>query len=67
MERLGLLYRRKDLVETLSGGLKRRVEIAKALLHRPRGLLMEKPRPASTRRRAWMFRATSNCCASRTG
>jgi ABC-2 type transport system ATP-binding protein len=41
MERLGLQDRRRDLVETLSGGLKRRVEIAKALLHQPKVLLMD--------------------------
>ena len=41
MERLGLTTRRKDLVETLSGGLRRRVEIAKALLHQPQILLMD--------------------------
>jgi ABC-2 type transport system ATP-binding protein len=41
MARLGILDRQRELVESLSGGLKRRVEIAKALLHRPHVLIMD--------------------------
>jgi ABC-2 type transport system ATP-binding protein len=56
--RLGLYDRRRDLVKTLSGGLARRVEIAKALLHRPQVVLMDEPSTGldpAARRELWTF------------
>ena len=41
MSRMALEDRRHELVSALSGGLRRRAEIAKALLHRPPVLLMD--------------------------
>lgn len=43
LDRFGIIDRAKTLVDELSGGLQRRVEIAKAMLHSPRVLLLDEP------------------------
>lgn len=43
LARVGLTDRAKDMVETLSGGQKRRIELAKGLIHSPSVLLLDEP------------------------
>ena len=58
LQRVGLSDRAKDKVETFSGGMQRRLELAKGLLHGPRVLLLDEPTTGldpGARRDLWQY------------
>jgi ABC-2 type transport system ATP-binding protein len=58
LDRVGLSDRAKDKAETFSGGMQRRLELAKGLLHGPRVLLLDEPTTGldpGARRDVWQY------------
>jgi ABC-2 type transport system ATP-binding protein len=61
LSRVGLSDRAQEYVETLSGGMQRRVELAKGLIHSPAVLLLDEPSTGldpGARRDMWQYLRT---------
>ena len=63
LEHLGMSDRRSDKVRSLSGGMRRRVEIARALLHRPKFLIVDEATAGlDIAGRQWLLKHVRSLC-----
>jgi ABC-2 type transport system ATP-binding protein len=67
LEQLGLWDKRRSIVRHLSGGMKRRLMIARALIHQPKVLILDEPTAGvdiEIRRSMWEFLTQTNAAGT---